>query len=250
MHGGPAYDKVREHIFRATDEHNDNWWLTSRSRPPSVQWDFLMEVIPSAGQNVFGPQPPSAARQDLQKTRLALLKQRYLVREELSVHHLLPHDHPKLMNIGAELSRVQIMLKEEVLRASVENQNIVQMELNEAWRKRQQAEAWRSARVLTKRPIGIKRRRYDVFASCEPSAVEVQLHLAKSGPRGGCAAHLVDPAHEARVYDSAPYVEPSHEDFEEANDDFQRLLVHLRAAGCRRAVTEDHCPAELGSYIC
>ena len=61
-----------------------------------------------------------------------------------------------------------------------------------AWGQRDLHQAWKTARQLSGKPIGPKRRRYDAAKSAWPEKAEWVAFLQQSGPAGGCSAVELD----------------------------------------------------------
>jgi len=61
-----------------------------------------------------------------------------------------------------------------------------------AWGQRDLHQVWKTARQLSGKPIGPKRRRYDAAKSAWPEKAEWVAFLQQSGPAGGCSAVELD----------------------------------------------------------
>ena len=103
-----------------------------------------------------------------------------------TMHNVIVQRH-----VSSRLAWAQRVLGRGV-RAEREQHDEARMaELGEAYLTRGLAQAWRLAGVMTRKPLGPKRRRMDAVMSTRPSLAAWQPFLAAGGPQGGCKAELL-----------------------------------------------------------
>ena len=75
------------------------------------------------------------------------------------------------------------------------------------WQKRQMANVWRTARQLSGKALGPKRRRFDVPLCSQPSKQDWEHFFSQDGPSGGCSALPCNM--ESRLSVETPSLEPA-----------------------------------------
>lgn len=122
-------------------------------------------------------------------------------------------------------------------------------EFTDYWQKRQMANVWRTARQLSGKALGPKRRRFDVPLCSQPSKHDWEHFFAQDGPSGGCSALPCNM--ESRLSAETPSLEPAVKvlsdsaAFSLATGDFQRLARSLWKQQLRKAVPPWSMPVEI-----
>ena len=117
------------------------------------------------------------------------------------------------------------------------------------WQKRQMANVWRTARQLSGKALGPKRRRFDVPLCSQPSKHDWEHFFSQDGPSGGCSALPCNM--ESRLSVETPSLEPAVKvlsdsaAFSLATGDFQRLERSLWKQQLRKAVPPWSLPVEI-----
>ena len=119
-------------------------------------------------------------------------------------------------------------------------------ELDEAYLSRDLAQAWRSARVMTRKPFGPKRRRMDAAMATRPFLAQWGPFLAAAGPQGGCRAEL--------LADTPPFPLlhtecPSESCIRDARADLGKFIRYMRRGKGRKMPSDYDAPMEVWRLI-
>jgi len=222
---------------------------------------LLMEMIKRAGLRHFSQQPPRNEKlEKMNDEKWKLLKARRSILNGISAADVANNtDHG---TVAAEHT-VSIKAYTKTIKAhrrlAIEKKKeITELELSEAWRKRDMASVPRLSRALAGTGIGIKNRNYRANPSFSPSAAEWIQFLELPALRGGLAgeattapwcAAVTDERYQ-QLLDISEYAHPDNYDVpkemkKSAQKDFKYAVKAIRRSKLGRYAPAWSAPAEI-----
>ena len=121
-------------------------------------------------------------------------------------------------------------------------------ELQLAWMERDQARAWRMARLLTRKAVGPKRRVLNQPIFTVPTTAQWLTTLSKPGSKGGCAATRIDIQQQRALAAEVP-IQVTNWHRKQAFSLFKQMRYHISQAQLRRTSPEWAAPIEIWRMI-